>query len=230
MRFMAVLFTTMRVRDGEAWFFEDHVLRLEGRVPEGGLREAVANAVSGLSDARVRVTAPRDGPFRVEAAAYAPPDAPWRLRPVVASPDPAIVRRKTTARAVYDVAREGAAGCDDALLVLPDDTVLETTIANVFLIEDNKVRTPHTSAPMLAGIARAHVLEAAREEGLIVCEDRVTLADLRRAHGCFCSNALVFLHPVSAIEGIIEYTEEPRLVRRLLEIVARRAPRTRIIL
>ena len=220
-----VLFTTMRVRHGEPWFFDDHVARLEGRVSADSLRDAIAEAVTDLTDARVRVFAPRDGPWRVEAFAYSAPDRPWRLYPVVVSPDET-VRRKTTSRATYDVARAAArtAASDDALLELPDGTVLEATVANVFFVDGSTLRTPHRSAPLLAGIARARVMAAARELGMEVREERVTAETARRADAVFCTNALFVAHEVAAIEGVARYPGTCPWTRRLREFVTPGTP------
>ena len=95
MRF--ALFTTLRVRGGQPWFFEDHAARLgEGEA----LHQRVVSGCAGLADARVRVTVRGDRRM-VDIAPYGPPEAPFRLLPVTASPHEDTVRNKTTDRGVY---------------------------------------------------------------------------------------------------------------------------------
>lgn len=210
------LFTTIRVRQGVAWFMQDHLARLGAG--EELAREVLA-AAEGLADARVRVTRLAGRPLRIEAEAYAPPVEPWRLAPVRVSPEGDKVRRKTVERTMYDAARAQAGGADDALLHLADGQVLECTIANVFFVCEKALLTPPATAPLLAGIARNRVLTAAGALGLEVREADVRLDELNRMDGCFVTNALMVAHPVTAIEGLKRF-EELDLARRLREVLA----------
>lgn len=196
------LFTTLRARSGALRFWPAHLERLRTgaaeldlRLPaEDRLREAIAAAVGDLADARVRVTLHPDRAPSVEAAAYAAPVAPWRLRPVAAAPRFEQVRLKTTARGIYDAARRAAADADDALLVAPDGTYLEATIANVFLVDaQGRLRTPPATAPLLAGIARAHVLAAARSLGIDVVAGQRESARVRTSFLATRKSSLLML-------------------------------------
>ena len=109
---------------------------------------------------------------------------------------------KTTERALYDEARAAAHGCDDALLHTPEGAVLECTIANVFFVLDGRLVTPPASLPLLPGIARARVLEAADAAGIRAAEVPISLADAATAEACFVTNALLIAHPVQEIEGV----------------------------
>jgi branched-subunit amino acid aminotransferase/4-amino-4-deoxychorismate lyase len=231
------LFTTLRVRDGAIRFWPAHLERLrtgaaelELRLPtDDRLAAAIAAAVGDLADARVRVTLHPEGAPSVEAAAYAAPVAPWRLRPVAAAPRRDPVRLKTTARGTYDAARRAAADVDDALLVAPDGAYLECTIANVFLVDpQGRLRTPPAAAPLLAGIARRHVLAAARTLGIDAEEGHLRPRDAAQARECFVTNALFVAHPVVAIEGVARYPAGA-LAGRLREVAIQRASETRII-
>jgi len=193
---MSGIFTTIRVVEGRAWFLDDHLARLEGRVQR---REIVA-AAAGVQDARMRVTLSAGQPARIEVAAYSPPVAPWIVRPVPADP-PQTNRRKVVDRAVYRIARQAAPGADDALLHLADGRLLECTISNIFLALDGRLATPPQSLPLLAGIARRRVMEAAAGLGLEVVEAPLTLEEAARADECFVTNALVIAHPIGEIEG-----------------------------
>jgi branched-subunit amino acid aminotransferase/4-amino-4-deoxychorismate lyase len=217
------LFTTLRFRAGALWFWPAHLERLRTgaaelglRLPaEDGLRDAIVAAAGGLPDARVRVTLHPDRDPSIEAAAYAAPAAPWRLRPVAAAPCRDQVRLKTTARGVYDAA--------------PDGSYLETTVANLFLVDrKGRLRTPPATAPLLAGIARDHVLAAARSLGIDAAEGPLRRLDAAQARECFVANALFVAHPVVDIEGVTGYASG-EWANRLREAVVQRATESRII-
>jgi len=222
------VFTTARVTGGEPWFWPDHVARLRdgaaayGLVPPDPERllAAVRAAVAGLPDARVRVTAHADGPPSVAAAPYAPPRGPWTLAPValVSLPGDGPLR-KTTDRTRYDEARARAPGADDALLVAPGGSFLETTVANVFLVDAaGTLLTPPAMRPLLPGIARARVLAAATALGFAAREADFGAGDAARARECFLTNALFVVQPVAAIEGIARFAAFS-LARRLREAI-----------
>lgn len=219
----ASIFTTLRVTRGEALFWPDHLARLSafGAIDEGALLRAVADAIEGIEDARVRITLRPPDPPKIEARAVAPPRGPWRLRPVTVSLAGDGPLQKTTDRTRYDEARKAAADADDALLVGPSGEILETTIANVFfLLPGGGLVTP-PAAGILPGIVRGRLLPRARETAL-------GLAEAARATACVVTNAVLLVHPVSRIEGVAEF-DSLGLARDLREEVARMAPRIRII-
>jgi branched-subunit amino acid aminotransferase/4-amino-4-deoxychorismate lyase len=227
------LFTTLRCRDGALWFWPAHVARLRAGAAELGLclpaedvlRGAVASALGDLADARVRITLHPGRAPSIEAAAYAAPTLPWRLRPVAAAPSRDQVRLKTTARGVYDAARRVAHDRDDALLVGPDGSYLEATVANFFLVDrKGRLRTPPDTAPLLPGIARARVLAAAARLGLDAAESPLRRPDAAGARECFVTNALFVAHPVVEIEGVAGYASG-EWARRLREVVVQRESR-----
>jgi branched-subunit amino acid aminotransferase/4-amino-4-deoxychorismate lyase len=228
------LFTTLRFRAGAIWFWAAHLERLRTGAAELGLRlpgadalrDEILAAAGGLPDARVRVTLHPDREASIEAAAYAAPIAPWRLSPVAAAPRRDEVRLKTTARGVYEAARRAAGDFDDALLVAPDGSYLEATVANFFLVDrEGRLRTPPATAPLLAGIARDRVLAAARTLGLAVAEGPVRRLDAAQARECFVTNALFVAHPVVDIEGVAGYASG-EWAGRLRQVVVRLAPKT----
>ncbi len=213
------LFTTLRVRSGEALFWRDHVARL-GVASEPLLRQ-VAEAVAGMDDARVRITLRPPQPPLIEASAYEPPRKPWRLVPVTVSLAGDAPLLKTTDRRRYDEARARAGTADDALLVGPQGHVLETTITNVFFsLPGGGIVTP-PRAGILPGIARARLLGTA-------VETQVTLEMAAEATACAVTNAVLLTHPVASIHGVKDFDSEA-LARDLREAVDRTGPHLRII-
>lgn len=217
------LFTTLRVADGEILFWPDHVARLRdgGPLDEDAIAEGIAAAIRGMADARVRVTMRPPEPPLIEAREYAAPEEPWRLRPVSVSLAGDAPLRKTTDRARYDAARKAAGDADDALLIGPSGEILETTIANVFLLMPGGDLVTPPARGILPGIARGRLLEGAREAS-------VSLHDAEAAVACVVTNAVFVAHAVAAIEGVIAF-DSLRLARDLREDVARKRPGLRII-
>jgi branched-subunit amino acid aminotransferase/4-amino-4-deoxychorismate lyase len=224
------VFTTLRVVRGEALFWPAHLARLRAAadVDAEGLLGEVAAAVGSLEDARVRITVAPPGPPLVEARPYAPPERPWRLRPVTVSAPGDAPLRKTTERGQYETARERAGDADDALLVAPDGALLETTVANLFLLlPGGQLATPPEGG-ILPGIARALALEAARDLKLAPRVARLDAPEAARALACVVTNALFVAHAVAGVEGIEDF-RSTGLARDLREAIARRGPRIRII-
>jgi branched-subunit amino acid aminotransferase/4-amino-4-deoxychorismate lyase len=216
-------FTTLRVAGGEVLFWPDHLARLRagGPVDADAVLARVAAAVRGMADARVRITLRPPGPPLIEAREYSPPAAPWRLRPVAVSLAGDAPLRKTTDRARYDAAREASGDADDALLVGPRGEVLETSVANIFLLMPGGDLVTPPARGILPGIARARALPRAREAPL-------WLDDIVRAAAFVVTNAVFLVHAVASVEGVRAF-DSAELARDLREDVVRKAPRLRII-
>jgi len=231
------LFTTVRVRDGSVWLWEDHLRRLREGAAILGLvvpdRERllgeVLGAATGLEDARARITLPAGSGHEIDVAPYRPPERPWRLRPVTASPGEDRVALKTTRRERYDGARRAAKGYDDALLACAGGRYLECGVANIFFeLPGGRLLTPSADGSILPGIAWERVLRAARGAGMQVEEARCGPEQAREAVDCAVTNALFLAHPVASIEGLAGFPGRG-LARRLFSLVARTAPEIRII-
>jgi para-aminobenzoate synthetase / 4-amino-4-deoxychorismate lyase len=154
------------------------------------------------SAVRVRLLVAGSGRARVETAPAPPagtravPAATWRaaLAPEPVRADDVFLAAKTTHRVVYEQARAAVAGADEVVLWNEEGRLTETTVGNLVLLLDGRLVTPRLGAGLLAGTARAALLEAGE-----VVEDELTAADLRRADGVWAVNALrgwVRLEPV----------------------------------
>jgi branched-subunit amino acid aminotransferase/4-amino-4-deoxychorismate lyase len=217
------IFTTLRVvADGEIRFWDDHLRRLEEgaarfglrRAGPAALRTAIERAADGIADARVRVRLRCDAPFEVEARPYVPPVEPWILEPVAVSPDEDTVRFKTSRREVYEEATRRTAAGRFALLTDPAGHYLECAIANVFFARGSRLLTPPAAAPILPGIARKRLIEAAPRAGFAVVESECTAESSTAAEACFVTNALFGVHPVAEIVGLRAFPDRG-LARRL---------------
>lgn len=207
------LFETMRVRNGKPQHLGSHMARLHagagalGFVVPGADKE-IADAVTallaanGLNDATLRLTLTR-GPA---PRGLLPPKEPsptllLTLAPPAPEPGPAsaiiatVTRRnefspasrfKTLNYLDNVLARREAEqkGADDALLLNSQGRLVESTIANLFLVIDGDVLTPPVSEGALPGIMRAEVIDR-----LGAATAQLNPADLASASEAFLTNS-----------------------------------------
>lgn len=154
---------------------------------------AALRAVSGESPLRVRLTIGKSGDAEVSTAPLAPNPPEWRVRVAAdrLDPDAALLRHKTTERALYDRARAALpAGIDEVLFLNVRDEAAEGTISNIFAdFGDGILVTPPLASGCLPGVLRAELLAGGKaREGLL------TGADLARAQ-LYLGNSLRGLIP-----------------------------------
>ena len=90
-----------------------------------------------------------------------------------------------------------AGGADEAVLVLPDGTVLEPPTSSIFWVSpQGGLRTPALDAGVLESITRDRMIKA-----LDVEEGRWPVADLRSAGEAFLASTTREIQPVAAIDG-----------------------------
>ena len=92
------------------------------------------------------------------------------------------------------------AGAQEALLVAVDGRVLEGASSNVFVWTGDALITPEADGAILAGITREHVLDAARDLGIRVQEQRITTSDVWTAEEVFITSSLREVVPVVRID------------------------------
>jgi len=212
------VFTTVGCDDGEPLLWERHRARLEkslevlgsGPAPRLPAADEVATLLRrcGVGGAgRLRMVARRRaGGWSVEGSATAfdapgPWAEPQRLA-VVRWPEVApLAGHKSLARAAWDQARESALrlGCDDALIAVPGRGALETSVANVFAIRDDRVATPPAPELCLPGVMRGWLLDALERLGLAVEQRPVALDELEAADEVWTTNALIGVRRVGRL-------------------------------
>jgi branched-chain amino acid aminotransferase len=111
-------------------------------------------------------------------------------------------------------------GYDDALLVHPDDRVLEVTRSSFFCVADGRVYTPPLEDDtILDSITRRRVMEEND-----VTERRVALRDLGDADEAFSAGTSFEVLPVTEIEGVGSFEAGP-VTREVCERVRARVER-----
>ncbi|EMD23013.1 branched-chain amino acid transaminase [Amycolatopsis azurea] len=92
-------------------------------------------------------------------------------------------------------------GYDEAILLNVRGTVAEAGTANVFLVRDGHLITPHEGSDILAGITRRCVLEMAVRLGDRTVEREVARSELYTADEVFLTGTGCELLPVTEVDG-----------------------------
>lgn len=208
------VFETVLAVDGAPLHWERHRDRLRasaralyGEEPAAGWVARAEHAVAGHALARLRVLATPvpDAPPTVTVSA-----APLRRELVLARAQAALVpvrvprgfgAHKLADRGWLERVEAIAGTRARALLVAPDGRLLETTRANVFVVEGAGLRTPPLDGAILPGVTRAVVIELAREAGLRVVEAPVAVEDLEGCDAVLLSGSLRLLERCRVRQG-----------------------------
>jgi D-alanine transaminase len=202
------VYEVIKVMNGRLVWLEDHLERLERSLAEVRLTEAAAGHTlaavlpelverSAVTDGMVyiqvtRGPAPRDFVFprppHPTVLAYArakplPTEEEIRAGIVLYPVEDQRWARcdiKSTNLLAAVLAKEEAheAGADEALFLDPDGMVREGGSSNVFAVLGGVLRTHPLSNRILGGITRLHVIEIAREMGLVVEERAFHVDDI----------------------------------------------------
>lgn len=79
---------------------------------------------------------------------------------------------------------------NDMIVLNHFDHIVDSTIANVFVIKDNNILTPPLSDGPVAGVMRRNLLKILPDNGINVQECSLTINDLMEADEFFLSNAM----------------------------------------
>lgn len=93
-----------------------------------------------------------------------------------------------------------SAQCDDSLMLTTGDLVSETTTANVFWIKEDAVFTPSAKCDLLPGITRKILIEILGDLTLEFHEGWYGLDHIMDAETVFCTNSLIEVKEVQAID------------------------------
>jgi len=80
--------------------------------------------------------------------------------------------------------------CNDVIVLNQHGRVADTTIANLWIIENNKLITPLLTEAPVAGTARRFLLENAASHGFFANEESISMERLLKADEIFLPNAI----------------------------------------
>ncbi len=230
-RYGEAAFETLRGRGQRAFRSIAHLERLAASAeafgwklpwPRSELEEALREtlAANALPESRVRIHA-SPGPGDLDTLEQEPLLL-IEVRPFVRFPEEA--RRQGVTLAVHPHRRASGsvlagaktaaylenlwarrlarqAGAHDAVILNTDGAVCESSCANLFLVQDGKVRTPALACGVLAGITRQTVLDLAVSRGGVIQEASVTLDELLSAEEVFLTSTGVEVLSVVSVDS-----------------------------
>ncbi len=220
------VYEVIRVYRGKPFRLGKHLARLEQSVkgiemplpePLVKIEEVCRTVIRGLEEAQIYLQVTRGSAPRVHAfprdvrptfVAYA--------RPVTRPPDDRVYtlksvtddrwgrcNLKTVCLLPNVLGRQKAAdaGCDEGLFVRADNTVTEGTASNAFFVRDGALFTHPSDNRILNGVTREAVLEIARQQGVRVRHQAVTLAEAAASVEIFITGTVTEIGPVVALDG-----------------------------
>lgn len=90
---------------------------------------------------------------------------------------------------------------DDAIVLNSNNRVADTTIANVFIVQNGVIKTPVLSEGCIAGVMRKFLVNSCRKEGIPVEETVIAAEDLQSASEVFLTNSIRGIRWVKEIAG-----------------------------
>ena len=109
------------------------------------------------------------------------------------------------------------AGYDEAILLDHSGLVCEGSGENIFLVKNGVIKTPPTSASILAGITRDTLITLAKEAGIELREQSFTVDEMWTADEIFFTGTAAEVTPVREIDGRRIGAGEPGPVTRKLQ-------------
>jgi para-aminobenzoate synthetase/4-amino-4-deoxychorismate lyase len=210
------VFETMLVLGGRPVELDAHLERLlaslralYGAALPAGLDKTVADGARHVSHGKLRVTVvPRGGRMETSIAAtevesakvFPSAERGIALRSFVV--EEGLGPHKWADRRLLEKAAAEVPRGELPLLVDRDGAVLEASRGSLFSAGEHSIATPPTDGRILPSIARRQALEVARELGIEVREERLTLADLGRQGEAFLAGSVRGVEPVRSLDGI----------------------------
>ncbi len=91
------------------------------------------------------------------------------------------------------------AGVDEAICLNERGLLAEASMSNIFLVTEDRLRTPGQDSGILPGITREAILELASQLGINTLENDTGLDELFRAQEAFLTNSLMEVMPLTEL-------------------------------
>lgn len=111
----------------------------------------------------------------------------------------------------------------EALIVDGNGMVVEGATSNVFVVKNGELVTPPESAGILPGITRAHLIEVAKELGVVVRFEELPEASILDADEVFISSSIREVLPVVRVDEKTIGDGKPGAMTRKLHSAFRKA-------
>ena len=110
--------------------------------------------------------------------------------------------------------RAAERGCDEAVLHR-GSRVTECAHSNISILKDGVLRTAPTDELILPGITRKHLLALAKEHGIPVLEEPVSMVELMNADEVIVTSSSALCMKVESIDGIPVGGRDPQRLKLL---------------
>jgi branched-chain amino acid aminotransferase len=113
-------------------------------------------------------------------------------------------------------------GADDALMLDHNGFVSEATTTNLFVVKEEEIFTPPSSAGILPGVTRKRIIRLARELDYGMHVQQLTPYDVTNADEAFLTGTLAEIVPLVKVKGIIIGDGRPGpITKRIMEAFQR---------
>ncbi len=111
--------------------------------------------------------------------------------------------------------------CNDAVIVNTSGNICDSTIANIFIVSENKIMTPSLSEGCIAGVMRNFLVRHLKKNGFDITECTVSKSLLMNADEVFLTNSIYNIRWVAEI-GDKKY--DNLLTRKIFDSVSKTNP------
>lgn len=182
----------------------DKVIRLTMFLEQS--RGLVRNRVIAVSDLKIHINATPLDPSRLTNEALKLRTCPAPLRPHWW---PSYLKPGSYLATILAQKMYLKDGDDDLLFLSSQDTVLESSVANIFVVRHNKLYTAPLGPQVLDGVMRKKVLNVAHDYFAETIEEESTLEQLYKADAVFGANSVRGLFLIGRVdEHDIAVTDE----------------------
>lgn len=105
---------------------------------------------------------------------------------------------------------------DDCLLLNQHQFICDSSKANVFIIDCDRVITPALHQGCVSGVMRRHVIDSLKQNGMPVYQQEVSESDLMEADEVFLTNAIIGIKWVQSYKDSIYKNERVREIHKLI--------------
>jgi aminodeoxychorismate lyase len=96
---------------------------------------------------------------------------------------------------------------NDALLLNATNHITDSTIANIFIVQNGVVKTPALSEAPVNGIIRTHILNHCRQQGIPIQETIISQEELATASEVFLTNSIFGIRWVKQCQQYLYHTQ-----------------------
>ena len=152
---------------------------------------------------------------------YQPPSQEHTIRAMITgitrNPASAITKFKTLNCLEPVLARQEAQanGFDEGIMLNTNGYIAECSVANIFMIKNNKIITPSIESGILPGIVRNHIISMCLENNFSISEKLVSIDEILSAEEVFQTNSLIGIQSISQIN---KTNYKTHAVKKLIEL------------